>query len=141
MRTRITLAACLLAVAACGAVPAGPGSPSTPPSAGPTSGAGRLTNADSGRTVHLRVGESIELVLRQEPGFSEWQGVHSSDPAVLAPVVDTHATAVRGVTLAGFRAAAPGRSTVSATAGAECSPGTACPALARAYTVTVVVDP
>ena len=51
------------------------------------------------------------------------------------------ATAVRGVTLAAFQALAPGRADITATAGAACSPGQACPMYAMLYSVTVTVLP
>jgi hypothetical protein len=44
------------------------------------------------------------------------------------------------VTLAKFRAAAAGTTDLTATASVACSPGAACPALARLWRVTIVVS-
>jgi hypothetical protein len=71
--------------------------------------------------------------------MTAWSGVRSSDPSVLAPIPDTFATAARGVTLAGFRAVAPGKAQITATAGADCSPGQACPQYALLLMIDVTV--
>lgn len=134
MRSLLAGAAVLL-LAACGAAAV---NPPAGPSASPAGA--QLTNADSGRTVSMRVGDSVEVALRQEPGFTPWNDVHSTNVSVLAPQVDVGATAVRGMSLHRFKAAAPGTADIQATAGPDCSPGAACPALARVYRVTVIVS-
>ena len=135
MRSLLAAAALLLAATACGSTGVNP--PAAPP---PSAAGAQLTNADDGRTVRMSVGSTVEVALRQESGFTPWANVQSTNTAVLQPVVDVHGTAVRGVTLAMFRAAAAGTADIMATAGPDCSPGAACPALARAYRVTVVVS-
>ena len=128
-------AALLLLVTACGAAAVNPPAAATPSPAG-----AQLTNADAGRTVSMKVGDSVEVALRQESGFTGWDNVHSTDVTVLAPQVDVGATAVRGMSLHKFKAVGAGRAEIQATASVLCSPGSACPALARAYAVTVVVS-
>lgn len=126
-----------LCLAACGAAaaPSAP-APTTPPSpAGPV-----LTNTDAGRTVTMKVGERIEVALRQENGFTMWENVTSTNPSVLQPVVDPRAAAVIGMSLHSFQAMATGQAQVTATATVQCSPGAACPALARDWRVTVIVS-
>jgi hypothetical protein len=60
---------------------------------------------------------------------------------VLLPVVDTRAAAVRGVTLGSFQAVAAGSAQVTSTTAQDCpQQGAACPAIARAWTVTVQVS-
>ena len=136
---RLTLLALALTLVACGSV-----SGSNPPAATPTPIAsplgGQITNSDEGRTISLHVGDQVELVLHQQSGFTQWSGVQTSNRSVLTPVVDVRAAAVRGVTLAMFKAVAPGSSDVTASAGVDCTPGSACPALARLWRVTVRVS-
>lgn len=142
MRTLLTpwlgrsLAAVILltVAAACGSVAGGPGA--SPPPTAPA----QLTVTDDQRTVSLHVGQSVEVALQQQPGYSEWSHPTATDTAVLAPQVDPRAAAVRGMTLASFKAVAKGRTDIRSAAGAACSPGVACPALARGWQVHVVVS-
>ena len=128
----------MLALAGCGAIghvtPVGP-----VPSAAPTAGAGDVGDADENRVLQYHVGDIFEVVLHQQIGWSQWSNLTAMDRNVLQPLVDTRAAAARGVTLARFRAATPGTTEITASAGAMCSPGTACPALARLWKVTVQV--
>jgi hypothetical protein len=71
--------------------------------------------------------------------MTNWSNVRSGDTSVLTPIVNPAATAVRGVTLAAFQAQARGQANITATAGAACSPGQACPMYAILYSVTVTV--
>jgi hypothetical protein len=133
----VLLAAATLGLLGCGAVagnPAGSGSPSAAPSAGPT-----VTDTDENKTLTYHVGDTFELVLHEQSGWTMWENVTASDQTVLQPMVDTHAASVRGVTLAKFKAAAPGTSELTATASMACSPGSACPALARVWKTTIQV--
>jgi hypothetical protein len=134
----VTGLAAVLFLAACGA-PVPPVSPAASPSVPATAAGNQLTNADAGRTVTMKVGDSVEVALRQEPGFTGWQGVQSSDTMVLQPAVDPRAAAVVGMSLHNFRAVGPGQAQIFASATVLCSPGAACPALARDWRVTVIV--
>jgi hypothetical protein len=128
--------AALSTVLGCGSVTAGHASPSPLPSAAAPLA---LTDGDAGRTFHLRSGQVLSVVLHQPQGYTPWTDLHSTDPAVLAPRVDTRRMAVRGVTLGSFRAAAAGTARLEATTGISCPPLKVCPALARAWVVTVRV--
>jgi len=89
--------------------------------------------------ITIQVGQKLEVVLHAKSGMTNWSNVRSSDTSVLAPIVDPAATAARGVTLAAFQALAPGRAVITASAGALCSPGQACPMFAILYSATVTV--
>ncbi len=91
--------------------------------------------------VTITVGQKLELVLHARPGMTNWANVRSSDTSVLAPIANPAATAARGVTLAGFQAEAVGTAVITASAGAACSPGQACPQFAILYSVMVTVRP
>jgi hypothetical protein len=71
--------------------------------------------------------------------MSNWSNVMSSNTQVLVGIVNPAATAARGVTLAAFEARAPGEAVLTASAGAMCSPGQACPMYAILWSVTVTV--
>lgn len=88
----------------------------------------------------MRVGQKLEAVLHATPGMTTWSSVRSSDPTVLAPIVNPAATAVRGVTLGAYQAIAPGKAQITATAGASCSPGKPCPMFAVLLTIDVTVS-
>jgi hypothetical protein len=130
--------AAALAVCACGAPPMagiGPAAPSTP---------GRgfdVSVTEKDRAVSLRVGQRLEAVLHANSGMTAWNEVKSSDASILASIVDTGATAVRGVTLAGFQAIAPGHVQITANAGMDCSPGQACAMLLAVLSIDVTVTP
>ncbi len=96
-----------------------------------------VTEKDKAITIHT--GQKLEVVLHANPGMTNWSNVRSSDTSVLTPIVNPAATAVRGVTLAAFQANARGQAVITASAGAACSPGQACPMYAILYSVTVTV--
>jgi hypothetical protein len=123
----------LLFLAGCGAAGA-PIAVSPAPSA-----AGSLSDSDSGRTLTYHVGDTISITLHQQQGFQPWTTLDSSNHAVLSPMVNTRNTAVRGVTLGLFKAAASGSAQITANAGVDCSPGMACPAMVRVWSVTIQV--
>jgi hypothetical protein len=134
----LLVATALLGLTSCGAVsmrPAGPSSPSAEPGI-----VGDVTDTDANKTLQYHVGDTFEVVLHEQSGWTPWQNLAPTNPRVLQPVVDTRMAAVRGVTLARFKAVAPGTTDITASAGAACSPGTACPALARIWKVTIVVS-
>jgi hypothetical protein len=129
----VLLAGCGTALGcACGAAP------ESPPSANvPVAGFDVLvTDKDQDVTVHA--GQRIEVYLRQRAGLTVWSGLRSDDEAVLAPI-PTGITAVRGVTIGGFKALTPGATSISAYAAAACSPGQPCPMFAALFSVRVTV--
>jgi hypothetical protein len=97
-----------------------------------------LTNADAGSTVHIQVGDTIDLALKASTGFQDWQ-VSGPDAAVLKPVVNPAAAAARGMTLRAFQAAGVGQADITATSRPNCVAGQACPQLVQGFKVTVVV--
>jgi hypothetical protein len=96
-----------------------------------------VTERDQAISIH--VGQKLEVALHARSGMSNWSNVRSSNTQVLAPIVNPAATAVRGVTLAAFEAMAPGEAVLTASAGAVCSPGQACPMYAMLWSVTVTI--
>lgn len=113
-------------------------SPATAFSPNPLHPAATLTNADTGKTVQIRVGQTIDLSLRAASGFQNWV-VAPPNAAVLMPAADPAAAAVRGVTLRAFLAAAAGQTAITATSKPTCTSGQACPQLVQGFNVTVVV--
>lgn len=126
-----------LTLCACGAVGSGAAPPpGVSPSTGPSFD---LVVTEQTRTATIRVSQKLEVVLHARSGMTTWSDVGSSDPSVLVPIVNPAATAVRGVTLAAFQAIAPGTAQITATAGANCSPGQACPQYAVLLTIDITV--
>jgi hypothetical protein len=113
---------------------------SPPGSSVPTPGGPQVTDADENRVLQYHVGDTFEVVLHQQTGWTQWSNLSAVDRGVLQPIVDTRAAAARGVTLARFKAAAPGTTEIQASAGASCTPGMACPAIARLWRVTIQVS-
>ena len=139
MKAALIAALAALVLTACGSAGLGSApSPSPDPSGGPGLGFdAQVTELDTAITIHT--GQKLEVVLHARAGMTDWSNVRSSDTSVLSPIVNPAATAVRGVTLAAFQALAPGQAEITATAGAACSPGQACPMYAMLYSVTVTV--
>lgn len=133
-----TLALLGLLLVACGSASRPGAAASPPPIAGSPAG-GQLGDADAGKTVALHPGDTVEVALHAPAGYSMWSAITSSNRAVLTPVVDTRATAPLGVTVAKFKAVAAGTAELSASSSPECSPGAACPAIARLWRVSVQV--
>jgi hypothetical protein len=126
-----------LALGACGAI-----GPAATPS--PSTGTGRgfdVSVTEKDRAISLHVGQKLEAVLHASAGMAAWSEVKSSDPSVLMSIVDTGATSVRGVTLAGFQAVAAGQARITAQAGMDCSPGQACAMLLEVLAIDVTVTP
>ena len=130
------LAAAILS--GCGASGGGAAPPPSSPSTSPGAGFD-VTVTENTRSVTLRAGQTLAVVLHARPGMTSWNGVRSSDPSVLAPIVNPAASAARGVTLAAFKAIAPGKAQIDATAGPDCSPGQACPAYLIVLTIEIDV--
>ena len=127
-----------LVLSACGAVGGRAAPPSASPSVDPGSGFD-VTVTENTRTVTLRAGQTLAVVLHARPGMNSWSGVRSTDLSVLTPIVNPAASAARGVTLAAFRAVAPGRAQIDASAGPACAPDQACPAYLMVLTIDVTV--
>jgi len=140
-KAALVAALAALVLSACGSVGAG-GVPSPSPNPSPSTGPGLGFDAvvtESDRAITIHAGQKLEVVLHAKTGMTNWSNVRSSDTSLLQPIVNPAATAVRGVTLAAFQAVAPGQATITATAGAACSPGQACPMYAILYSVTVTI--
>jgi hypothetical protein len=99
-----------------------------------------LSDADLGRTLQLHRGEVVSVALHESSGFTPWSRPASTDGSVLAPVPDARAAAARGVTLASFQAVGAGSAQIISSASQACAPGSVCPALARGWSVNVVVS-
>ena len=108
------------------------------PSPSPTP---QITATDQDHTATMRVGQRLEVVLHAGNGMNNWANVKSSDPSVLAPVVDTRATAVIGVTLAAFQALKQGTAEITATGSPKCPPNAMCPMYVAVYSLKVTVTP
>jgi hypothetical protein len=139
MKGALLVVVAALTLSACGAVGGGAaappgGTPSTSPGMGFD-----LAVTEKSRSATMTVGQKVEVVLHANPGMTTWSGVRSSDPSVLASIVNPAATSVRGVTLAAFQATAPGKAQITAVAGPLCSPGQACPMYAILLTIDITV--
>jgi hypothetical protein len=139
MKAALIAIVAALVICGCGAAGSGAAPPPAPtPSTGPGLGFD-LAVSERNQTATIRVGQKLEAVLHASAGMTPWNGVRSTDPSVLARIAHPAATAVRGVTLAAFEALAAGKAQITATAGAACSPGQACPQYARLLTIDVTV--
>jgi hypothetical protein len=130
----IGLVLALILITSCG----GAGAPQPSASATPIppiAGAVLVTRANDRGAVSARVGDTIQIALGTD---YEWR-VDAPDGVVLVHGVQNYML-VRG-TQAIWTAAAPGRSTVTATGTVICPSGQACIMLALLFTTTVVVAP
>jgi len=98
-----------------------------------------ITNADEGKTFHVKVNQVVDVSLTADSGMQNWN-VQDPDPAVLKPIVNPAAAAAQGVTLRAFQAAAAGTAAIMATDRPACPPGQFCPQFIRAFKATVIVD-
>jgi len=87
----------------------------------------------------MRVGQSLEVALHKSNNLNGWSHPSSSDETILTPVVDSAATAARGVTLAAFVASKPGIVDVTATASPVCPSGATCPMYVALYSLKVTI--
>ena len=139
VRALFVLILAALTLSACGAA----GRWADPPPASPSSHPGDgfdVTVTENTRSASLRAGQTVAVVLHARPGMNNWSGVRSSDQSVLAPIVNPAATSARGVTLAAFKAIAPGRAQIDASAGPDCGPDQACPAYLMVLSIDVTVN-
>lgn len=98
-----------------------------------------ITVTEQDHAVTMHVGQKLEVVLRAVQGMKPWTHPISSNTTALAPIVDPAATAVRGVTLAGFQANAKGEVEVTANAGPDCAPNQPCAQFLAVYNLKVTV--
>ena len=139
MKAVFVLMLAALVLSGCGGAGGGAAQPTSTPSTNPGAGFD-VTVTESTRSVTLKAGQTLAAVLHARPGMTNWNGVRSSDESVLAPIVNPAASAARGVTLAAFKAIAPGKAQIDASAGPDCSPGQACPAYLMVLTIDVTVN-
>jgi phage tail protein X len=139
VRKILAAAAAMLLISACGSYVTG-SSPTPTPSSGPGLNFDVMVT-EKDRAASLRVGQTLQVVLHANSGMNNWAQVRSSNEAILTPTVNPAATAVRGVTLAAFKAIATGEADVTAYASPDCPPGQACPAYVQVLTIKVTVSP
>lgn len=136
--TRIlAAAAAILFLSGCGSYAMGP-NPTPTPSSGPGLNFDVVV-MEKDRAATLHVGQTLEVVLHANTGMNNWAQVKSSNEAILTPIVNPAATAVRGVTLAAFKAMASGEAEVTAYASPNCAPNQACPAYVQVFSAKVTV--
>jgi hypothetical protein len=99
-----------------------------------------VTATEQDHALSMHVGQKLQVVLHGGDQLN-YQQVTSSDTSILEPTVDPAATAMRGVTLAAFKARAPGVVRITAVGAPVCPSGQACPMFAVLYTLTVTVTP
>jgi hypothetical protein len=139
MRILMLVAAAAVLISGCGSVGTA-SSPSPSPSAG-SNLTFDVTVTETTRAASMRVGQKLEVVLHAGNGMNNWTQPRSSDEAILAPIVDPAATAVRGVTLAAFQAKGPGQVDITAYGSPICPSGQACPMYMMLFSVKVTVTP
>jgi hypothetical protein len=139
MRILMLVAAAAVLISGCGSVGTA-SSPSPSPSAG-SNLTFDVTVTETTRAASMRVGQKLEVVLHAGNGMNNWTQPRSSDEAILAPIVDPAATAVRGVTLAAFQAKGPGQVDITAYGSPICPSGQACPMYVMLFSVKVTVTP
>jgi hypothetical protein len=142
MKTLLIAVTTGLMLSACGTVSTCACSVAVPPTpiTGPNAGFD-VTVTETTKAASIHVGQKLEVVLHASTAMSNWAQPHSSDEAILAPIVDPSATAVRGVTLAAFQARAPGQVDITAYASPLCPSGQACPMYVMVVSVRVTVTP
>ena len=132
MRKFLVVAALGLLLTGCGHYVGFGSSPSPTPT-------GEVTATETDHAATLHAGQRLELVLHAANGMSNWTNVKSSDTTVLAPIVDTKATAAVGVTVAAFQALRAGTAEVTATESPRCPPNAMCPMYIALYSLKVTV--
>jgi uncharacterized protein YceK len=137
MKKFLTVLASALLLTGCGSVGAGTGSGPTP---SPQPGLNfDLAVSEKDHAATMRVGQKLEVVLHAYTGMANWTQPKSSDVTILAPVVNSAATAARGVTLAGFQALAPGKVEITSSGSPVCPSGQACAMYLQVYLVKVTI--
>jgi hypothetical protein len=137
VRKILVAVAVALVISGCGAYAIG-SNPSPTPSTGPGLNFDVVvTEKDHAAT--MRVGQKLEVVLHATNGMANWSPPKSTYEAILVPIVNPAATAVRGVTLAAFQAMAAGQAEITAYASPNCPSGSACPMYVAVFSVKVTV--
>ena len=116
------------------------GSPTPTPSEVPGFNFDVVVN-EKDHAATMRVGQKLEVVLHATNGMANWSPPKSTNEAILVPIVNPAATAVRGVTLAAFQAMAAGQAEITAYASPNCPSGSACPMYVAVFSVKVIVTP
>jgi hypothetical protein len=93
-----------------------------------------LDRADSGHTVHVRVGQTVMVALNGST--LKWSGLRQVGPTVLR---FKNAVSHAGGLTASYAAAKSGRTELRASGAPKCSPGKACPQFIVVWQVRVVV--
>jgi len=136
MKVLLLATSAALAITACGSAGTGSGT------ASPSSAVGfDKAVSEKDTTATLRVGQKLEVVLHAYAWMNNWTPPKSSDESILAASVNPAAAAARGVTLAGFKALAPGEAEITSNASPNCSAGQACPQYIAVYSVKVTITP
>jgi hypothetical protein len=139
VRNLFAVALVVLVISACGAYREGPGAG---PSPTPTEGTGLgydLVVTEKDKTATMRVGQKVEVVLHAASNMDNWTQVRSTNESLLIPIVNPAATAIRGVTLAAFKAVGPGQAEITAYASPHCPPGMACPMYVQVVSIKITV--
>jgi hypothetical protein len=105
-----------------------------------TSPAYWLTEADSGRTIIVRRGDTIAVTLRELLAYRPWSAPSSSDSTVLTPIANPVAGPTPSLTEGSFEATATGIAQLHAVSLFTCSTGQTCPNLARAWIIEVRIS-
>ena len=112
--------------------------PTTTTTAPPAGGTIVVTEAASGSTLTLRIGQSLRVQLSGS-AFDPWSQPTASDPAILQPQ-PTGMMPTQGSAIAQYRGAAAGQATVTATQDPTCRSATPpCAMLTRMFIITVNV--
>lgn len=141
VRYLLIAAAAALVISGCGAYREGPVAVPTP-TPGEGTGLGYdVVVTEKDKTATMRVGQKVEVVFHAATNMDSWTQVRSTNESVLIPIVNPAATAVRGVTLAAFKAVAPGQAEITSYANPHCSPGSACAMYVAIVSIKVTITP
>jgi len=133
--------AAALVISGCGAYRTGTGSdPSPTPSEGTGFGYDVVVT-EKDKTASMRVGQKLEIVFHAANNMANWSPPRLSNDRVLVSIPNPAATAMRGVTLAAYRAVAPGEVEISAYASPNCPSGSMCPMYVAVVSIRVTVTP
>ncbi len=112
----------------------GSGAAPVTPAPAPSGDVVKVTQLDDGRTIHVPVGQLVQVALGDQFDWS----LEISDPRVLAAEPGVN-TLVRGSQLLA-RAKAPGTATIVGTGKPKCAPNQACIQILATFRLTIVVS-